>query len=586
MRTGAVPREALFDVLRLPAPLMAEVRDGGGAVVWRHTARDDVEFERSAEVVEAERRVAGGGSPEVVVVRSRKPDGSTGWVELRMFGVESGEDGHLVACSVQDVTEHRFAVEQMKLLLDRLPVVFTVTDLTGRVRVVTGSTLFSPQLNGEGERVDQLVPVGHPAREEVLRIFRTALGGRDADGRYLWNGRWTQGYAVPQRCGDQVVGVLGVAIDVHDLVTADHARYSAEARFRLFMDRSPATAAIRDENGDYTWLNEAARRAYQVPDSVHPPFAASAAFAPVVANAMDVMHARLKESGGAETRVWRIPLAQGEVHIFGHRFAFTDAEGRYLEGNIGLDLTERVLADRELVRWRDRYQALFDRAPIPMLVLSETGIVLDANPALCEIFSARLSELRGQAVADFHETDDTPDAEEQIAALLSGNRRAVAFARRYRTRDGRVVHAAVTCVLVPGEEDGSSSVVAILRPRRTASEEIRPILLTDNEIVVLEIKALGLSNEETAGRLGITRRGVDYQLRSLARKLRCANNSSLMIATAYHLGVLDQQRWPPRVRSRFRAAAGGALDGRTPVQPPASVLARHLTGTPPPVPDR
>jgi DNA-binding CsgD family transcriptional regulator len=224
--------------------------------------------------------VVGSGCPEVVAVRSREPDGATGWVELRLFDVESAEDGRLVACSVQDVTEHRFAVEQMKLLLDRLPVIFTVTDLAGR------------------------------------------------------------------------------------------------------------------------------------------------------------------------------------------------------------------------------------------------------------------------------------------------------------TRDGRVVNAAVTCVLVPGEEHRCPSVVAILRPRHTAVEEIRPILLTDNEIAVLELEALGLSNEETAGQLGITRRGVDYQLRSLARKLRCANNCSPMVATAYHLRVFDQQRWPPQVRSRFRATTGRAVDGRTPVQPSASVLAQHHTGAP------
>ncbi|MFC5291228.1 PAS domain S-box protein [Actinokineospora guangxiensis] len=541
--------EEFFTALERLGSLVAEVRDEDGRRVWCSADDAEIEVDWTGAVAAAGARVLRGGDAEEVEVSARKRTGGRGWAEVRIFGIDGVGPGRLVGCSVRDVTERRFAEEQVGLLLDRLPVVFTVTDADGWVRAVTRSTLFSPRFEEGG--LDQLVPPGHPAREEVMRVFHAALGGEAAAGRYLWQGRWTQGYAVPHWCGDQVVGVLGVAIDVHDLVTAERARTAAEARFRLFMDRSPATAAIRDGRGDYIWVNEAARRAYQVPASVRPPFAAGAAFGSHVAGVMDAMHARLKRTGGSETKVWRIPLERGEVHIFGHRFAFHDAEGRYLEGNIGLDVTERVLANKEAVRWRDRYQVLFDRAPMPMVVLSSTGVVLDANPALCELFAARLSQLRGRAIADFHEPDEATDAAERLAELVSGVSRVVRFTRAYRTRDGSAVTAVVTCVLVPGEDD-APSVVAILRPESTRVEGPRSILLSGNEVAALESKALGLSNDDIGERLRISRRGVDYQLRGIARKFRCANSGALLVATAYHLGVLDSLQWPPRVRVRFR----------------------------------
>ncbi len=565
---GAGPsRQVVCEALGRTVPFVV-VRDRRGSVVWVSATFDDVEVERTEDLRSAEERVARGGDPETVEIRCSWGAGGTGWAQLRVFGVPVPGGDRLVGSMVTDVTERRLAEDRMRLLLDRLPVVFTVTDLDGRVRSVTGSTLMSPRFEAEGGTLDGLVPVGHPAREEVLRLFRTALGGVPASGRYLWKGRWTQGHTTPQVRDGEVVGVLGVAFDVHELVTADHARSSAEEQFRLFVDRSPAAAAIRDDAGNYTWVNDAARRAFGVPDAVRTPFAAHAVFPSAVAGELESMHRRLKVSAGAEAGIWRVPLPHGEVHILGHRFAFTDSEGRYREGNVGLDVTERVAANRESARWRDRYRALFDRAPLPMAVLSAAGVVLDANPALCELLGSRLSELRGTPISRLHPPGGSTGAEEQWAGLLAGSKPSVAFTQAYLTGAGRVVVATATCFPVSGDEDDTRAVVAVLRPHQTESEEApRTVQLSDNEAAVLEAKALGMSHEQTAGALELSRRGVDYHLSRLAHRMRCANNTSLIVARAYHLGLLEQKSWPPRVPDRFRATASGELDGRTPVRP-------------------
>ncbi|ONI88215.1 hypothetical protein ALI144C_07120 [Actinosynnema sp. ALI-1.44] len=70
-------------------------------------------------------------------------------------------------------------------------------------------------------------------------------------------------------------------------------------------------------------------------------------------------------------------------------------------------------------------------------------------------------------------------------------------------------------------------VVSPVTGNRAAAD--RPIL-TDREARLLELRAFGATNAEIARRLSLTSRGLDYNIRQLAKKIGCPASSSAMVA--------------------------------------------------------
>ena len=75
---------------------------------------------------------------------------------------------------------------------------------------------------------------------------------------------------------------------------------------------------------------------------------------------------------------------------------------------------------------------------------------------------------------------------------------------------------------------------------------------TPAEIAVLTGLASGLTLQQVAVRLGLTRRGVDYRLARLRQKLRVDGPGGVpattagVVARGYALGLLTPETWPPR----------------------------------------
>ena len=79
-----------------------------------------------------------------------------------------------------------------------------------------------------------------------------------------------------------------------------------------------------------------------------------------------------------------------------------------------------------------------------------------------------------------------------------------------------------------------------------------PIRLpTEAEVRVLELVALGLSSQEIAERLWISRQGVTYHIGNLFTKLRADSRAGL-VSRAYAAGLLHPGSWPPHVRLEAR----------------------------------
>ncbi len=460
---------------------------------------------------------------------------------------------------------------QLAALLEQLPVVLAVIGGDGWITSISGSPLMegvrgSPRPHCDATcpmHLDELFPDDDPARPVALSIYRQALRGVPATGRYQWRKRWWEARGVPAYEGGEITGVLMVVLDITAQVRAEAARVAAEERFRVFMDRSPASVAIQDEDGRYVYVNDAARRAYGIPAGVVD-FLPGDVFPSHVATAITGMHRDLMASGGAQFGRWEIPLPHGSTVISGYRFCFVDAEGTRYEGNIGLDETETTRQRAELTAWRDRHRTLFDRNPVPMIITTAGagGTILDANPAFGALVGGRLSDIRGRGLADFVDPVDDVGASVAAQELIAGKRSQINGTTCYRRHDGTRIRARVTLLPVPGTEKhhaddpgAGGSLVNVIQPEATLPAPRGPAL-TRREATILELRARGNTNPQIATAVGLSTRGLDYHLRQLARKLRCPTSPAALVARAFHLGLLGTDEWPPRAVPVHPAMSG------------------------------
>ncbi|HEX2735797.1 MAG TPA: PAS domain S-box protein [Polyangiaceae bacterium] len=110
-------------------------------------------------------------------------------------------------------------------------------------------------------------------------------------------------------------------------------------------------------------------------------------------------------------------LRQGTTHHVTYRIVRPDGQTRWLDAHatvsrdvtggalrlVGVcaDVTERLLAQETLIASERRFRAVFDNALDGMLLTSEAGLVLDANPAACSLLGLAPEHLIGRALLDF-----------------------------------------------------------------------------------------------------------------------------------------------------------------------------------------
>ncbi|MDX3659686.1 PAS domain-containing protein [Streptomyces sp. ID05-26A] len=344
--------------------------------------------------------------------------------------------------------------------------------------------------------------------------------------------------------------LAGVFTDVTELEHARAAAAAAHARFEAFMRHVPAAAYIKDAEGGHVWANPTYLGFYRTEltalvgkttNDLDPPELAAGNVAEDEATLLGGTARRIRNDG-----------SHGEACATGFRFPLPLPDGETGLAGIWIDTTELHQVRIELGRWRDRYRTLFDRSPTPMAITSLDGVLLDANPAFCELLGLRASQLRNRHVREFSEVGDH-DAEQAALEGIMGRRTTTARFRKtfVRAADQSRTPVDITAIRVTDPTDQADTIVGIVQPLAAPAAARTALLLSGTEAAVLALRAEGRALNDIATHLKMTRRGVDYHLRQLARKLRCpANNAAAITARAYHLGVLDTETWPPTVAAR------------------------------------
>jgi len=204
-----------------------------------------------------------------------------------------------------------------------------------------------------------------------------------------------------------------------------------------------------------------------------------------------------------------------------------------------------------------RYRAVFDTACFGVLELDREGRVVDANPA----FRRWVPGIVGRPASSAMARVDALRAAPLWRELVERQRDRYDLDATLRRPDGEALpgHVVVTAVVdAQGEVTGAVAVAVAALPAAPESPE-DPLTLpaqrerpTPAEIAVLTGLASGLTLQQVAVRLGLTRRGVDYRLARLRQKLRADGAGGVpattagVVARGYALGLLTPETWPPR----------------------------------------
>lgn len=180
--------------------------------------------------------------------------------------------------------------------------------------------------------------------------------------------------------------------------------------------------------------------------------------------------------------------------------------------------------------------------------------VVAANEDFFEQFGRTSADVCGRSVYELLHPG-TPAVLDPHFARLAEGRHTWFAARVLGTRGTDKTFAGnLMGVAVLDEADQLSAIVVMISPD-TAGESLSqqsPLSsrykpqLTQLDARILEGIAAGASTVQLAGRMYMSKQGVEYHVGTMMRKLNGANRAAL-VSRAYSMGVLIAGSWPPRV---------------------------------------
>lgn len=193
---------------------------------------------------------------------------------------------------------------------------------------------------------------------------------------------------------------------------------------------------------------------------------------------------------------------------------------------------------------------MFDTASVGVIELDREGRIVDANPA----FRRSAPDIVGRHASEVMSPADVLRHTPRWQELLDGVRSRYSVRSTLQRTDGTSLpgHVVVTAVVDAQGEVTGAVVVAVAGVGRRRAADGQREAPTAAEIAVLTGLASGLTLQQVAVRLGLTRRGVDYRLARLRQKLRADGADGIpattagVVARGYAMGLLTPDTWPPR----------------------------------------
>ncbi|MEV5721063.1 PAS domain-containing protein [Amycolatopsis mediterranei] len=430
-------------------------------------------------------------------------------------------------------------------LIDELPIFIGVTDRWLRFVQVWGR--LADELVPPGARTPDRGPdlftvvgsrdPGHPAIAPVL----AALSGTAATYQLPWAGRRLLCHVRPVNDAGHVVGTNLVVVDVTELHTEQRRYHETRELLASLVESMPTMVVVHDEFARISYANPSFL------STVHK--SAEQVLGLPLADLLPQQRTKepypLGSPGGYDRRfiAQRFPVPKnGEPGATGI-------------GSVLLDVTEAVQARTAAIEAEERYRAVTDSVRAAVATVDLDACIQQVNPAFTHLLGRTQAQARGKPITLILDPAGVRDALPLWQDLIAGRRRRYDITLLARKADGRSFPADLTVTLVRAADGLPQSAVGILTPVTMAAQRVGGtgdrVQLTEGEGDVLVGLASGNTVPHLAKRLHLTKRGVDYRIQCIRRKLR--NDETVpatigaLVARAYAVGLLRPDCWPPQL---------------------------------------
>ena len=260
------------------------------------------------------------------------------------------------------------------------------------------------------------------------------------------------------------------------------------AQFQAFMDNGPIIAFMRDDQGRYVYVNKVflninkfssaqvlGKTAYQIwPE--------------------EMAYKVTKEDINVLESNVTVSTVESLVYHTGHerdwwlfRFPIQDADGRKYVGGVGLDLTQRIKAQKALEANEARFRQIYERVPIMIHSSDRDGIVRNVNSKWLSHMGYDRDEVIGRRLHNFL----LPDP-----ALPEGTWRTELWAngivsnvqRQWIKKDGSLIDVVLDAIIIDDPILGRVTLTAVhdITGLKRAEEQIKKSL-EEKEILLREI---------------------------------------------------------------------------------------------------
>jgi PAS domain S-box-containing protein len=238
---------------------------------------------------------------------------------------------------------------------------------------------------------------------------------------------------VASRAGED--RAVAIVKDVTAHRVAEDALRQSELRFARFMQHLPGLAWIKDVEGRYLFVNDAAEEAFQKPraeicgrtDTEVFPAATSAQF-------RENDYKALVSDTGVET-IETLEHADGVHHSIVRKFPIPGPDGSPLWlGGIAIDITANIQAQEALRETEARFRDMADNAPVLIWLNAESGCEF-VNREYLRFLGCAMEDVRGDGWRRFLHPDDA-DAYVAEYARCFAERRPFEAQFRFRRADG------------------------------------------------------------------------------------------------------------------------------------------------------
>ncbi len=189
-------------------------------------------------------------------------------------------------------------------------------------------------------------------------------------------------------------------------------------------------------------------------------------------------------TGGTITADHRVVRPDGQVrHVHGTAEVHLDAGGHpSLVHGSAQDVTERVLAERELQASQEQFRQILTSSPIGLALVDVLGRFTRVNDALCRILGWPEGELLGVSFPDITHPDDLAEDAVLHARLAAGEIETFQLDKRFRHADGQWIWVSLHVALVRdamGAPMHYIGQIVDIDERRRMAEQLASQALTD-----------------------------------------------------------------------------------------------------------